>query len=410
MKPLHLQGHQSASFLFLKNGIKTLQQHIVGTDLLSRLSSAPILLLESSTREYGPDTHNNKKVEQVCQHVNFLFSRQLGLRVAVSRTSTYSAFPTNTDVRQVIDMAKRIGASTLVAMGSGTAMDLAKATIVETSASSIVGSQRKSRPQNMFEQVILIPATCGAIIAAASPIALLFDTAEDAIVPSRAISRANTDIPTTIAVFDGRTADYIQGRDEAILACISLILDHLLQMGYPNLTEGPQTTEADGLSTLETLLTILTTDESDRASFDDEDLCSSLLLSSDRFMSFGTESEGLPRERSAPLALAASLLPRAFPETDMISLMASLTPSLLRILTEKAREVPKSPDDSVKHKIESLLQLHDSRLQNLSPRIMTTESVDVLHRHMRANQSLWNCWDSSDEYLMSLLRDRVFAQ
>ena len=118
----------------------------------SRFSQAPILLLTSQpdAQQGRPD----KGVDETCRRTDFLLQQQMGFRTVVSHPMSGYVFPTNADLENASELAVRIGASTLAAVGSGGVIDLAKA---------VHQVQSKS-----IDEVLLVPATFGATLSAAS--------------------------------------------------------------------------------------------------------------------------------------------------------------------------------------------------------------------------------------------------
>jgi hypothetical protein len=332
-----------SSRTILKDGLKGLRRFL---EQSPNVAATPILLIQSRP-QYG--THS-KSVEKVCQEVDFLLTKQLGLRAIISQHDY--ALPTQHNIDQQLELASRVGATTVVAVGSGATIDLAKATVQSTS--------------NM-DELILVPATYGATMVSTASHSLLLDPLEEEIVVSPLTHELKRNVPTSVAVIEADKLDP-QGRNNAVFAAIALAMDGILR--------GKKDPAIESL---------LASDSwSDKAP---TDVIQGQLLDIGTFISYGLGEE----DRSIPLALAASLLPNHFAQDKAVDFMASLAPLLYRLA--------RSTEPNM---LESRLQeesLHDA------PKVLTTESFENLLSSIHANQTLWNCFDARDNVLRQVLQD-----
>jgi glycerol dehydrogenase-like iron-containing ADH family enzyme len=128
---------------------------------------------------------------------------KMGFRTVQSNISL--AFPTTSQVQTQIDLFTCTGAKTILAVGSGAAMDLTKAVL-----------------QKGYGRGILVPSTYGAIIASTSSHAMLLDTTEEAlVVPDNSLESDNT----TVIIENDELAE-THGNDAA-WACMAIGMDSL---------------------------------------------------------------------------------------------------------------------------------------------------------------------------------------
>ena len=238
------------------SGLQGLAKHLRSNSPIA----GPILLIES--RPTGKT--ESKIVQKACQHVQFLLAQQLGLRTVPSH-SNY-AFPTPSEVQQQVDLMSRVGASTVIAVGSGVAMDLAKAV-------------------PSAEHRILIPATHGALLAASTSHALILE--DDSLIPSLRIP----DQPTVVHLEEKLTLS----QPDALLAALALA-----QSSPDN-----QQTSSDVHAMIENP--------------DHDSVCQFLGTVASK-VGYGLD-EG---ERNGALAVAVALLPKIFPDRHLLSVLASL--------------------------------------------------------------------------------------
>jgi hypothetical protein len=332
----------------LPRGFKSLQKWLQVEK--SRFSASPILLLESTPHHQASNPH----VAKACQHVKFLLSQQLGFRVVQGRPA--GAYPTSEDVIKQLEMAARVGAGTVVAVGSGTAMDLAK-----TLATSV-------------DEILMIPATYGGVLASSTPHALLLDAKEETLVlPHNDNSwngseqQQSASCPRTIGLLEPNLMETGNFHDAA-LATISLLLDAAYRKVLPE-------------ETLPKYVDKLLSHDGP----DDEYLLYALIKAG-QDTSFGLESQ----DRSIPIALLASLLPTSFADQSTLTFLAGLAPSMYSLTGADA--------------------VDPSKLQSAPKLIVANETVADLMALVRTNQSLWRCRDATSRAFLTVLNEHVLLQ
>jgi hypothetical protein len=291
---------------------------------LSSLKQSPVLIIGSKpANEAFLDT----KVGSVLHKLHHHASMEFDLKVIQSSVS--SAFPTKSDVTKCIELAQRTGAGTLMAVGSGAAMDLCK----------IVASKYQC------DEVILVPATSGGIIASSASGSLFLDEHEEAIHASECGS------PNTTLVID----DIIHHK-YAQQSALLIALDAM----HRNTDEN-----ADNTTKICQL------------SFSGE-LTEALLLAGP-LLSFGDKGH----ERSPILTLATSLIPMVYSNSHILEFWASLLPGKMQnmsnemlveyrqALTEVQGECPKLAEMSVDNlPLSKLMEyIHDNQVEWNTPEV-----------------------------------------
>eukprot|EP00593_Proboscia_inermis_P010925 CAMPEP_0171325192 /NCGR_PEP_ID=MMETSP0816-20121228/116649_1 /TAXON_ID=420281 /ORGANISM="Proboscia inermis, Strain CCAP1064/1" /LENGTH=315 /DNA_ID=CAMNT_0011824297 /DNA_START=330 /DNA_END=1278 /DNA_ORIENTATION=+ len=161
----------------LAPGIKNLKSYLQSE--LNVLRWAPVLLISSNA---GASSSKLKPVADSCQWVQFTLGQQFSMRTVPTTISL--AFPTKDSLDQTLELMQRTGASSVVSVGSGAAMDLGKA-VQATLGSS---TDAKKTP------LILVPTTYGGVLAAGVSHSLFLDGNEETLVP---LPRSHQEIIST---------------------------------------------------------------------------------------------------------------------------------------------------------------------------------------------------------------------
>lgn len=341
----------------------------------SRFAASPILLI-SSKPDTAAGTQSNKKVQDACKLVGFVFQQQFNHRTVVAHPNSGYTCPTLTDVNNAIELAARVGATTVAAVGSGCAIDLAKAIV--QNASSVD-----------FDELILIPATYGGIFASGSSHSLLFDPKEESIVVHPNKDSDDGRVTTTFVNIEASRIDPI-GAKIAVLAAIAVNLDRSMQRIKSKTVEDIFLSEA--LLHVKEIKNLSIVSKAEEQSFHEN--LTSFLLKSGMQMSYGLGDE----ERSIPLALATSLIPKVFPQHTVLGVMASLMTAIYNNLNME--------DFSGAEAIVNSLFLE---CKDLLPILVTTESMEVMMSEIHTNQSLWNCLDAPDSVLRTFLKETMLT-
>jgi hypothetical protein len=335
-----------------------------------KLLQAPILVISSLPAANQPSL---SPVSQACQHVQFTLSQQLGMRTVPSTVS--SAFPTLHDLELRLELARRTGASSLVAVGSGAAIDLAKALSHEDD----------------WDHVILVPATHAAVLACASSHSLFLDPIEEALIPlPKTETKTNATVdnkPPTVPVVATLEEKLVAPMDQSsvVYASLAIALDAIYRQSHNPLALELFQKASAALDSAETL-----THES----------AMELLYQAGTLVSYGLDRE----DRSTPMTLASSLIPRIFPHVHVLDFLASMVPGLCRVMEGDSMHYS-SYDASVQTRIQKVLQNTDSipQLTVTSDEFKGFSIPDMALSHIRTNQTLWNSLDVSDSVLTELL-------
>lgn len=287
-----------------------------------QIAAAPVLLIESKPLN-GVE---NKHVDEACRWARFVFQQQMGLPTVVYH-SQY-AFPTLSDMQQASEMAARVGAATVAAVGSGSAMDLAK-----------------SLP---LEDLILMPVTPGAVLTAGSSHSLFYDFTEDTLLPRERQHKG------TVALMHSKS----ENLQESLYACLAIALDSVFQ-------------EYNKESTLlEEAIRII----KESSSLEDAE---DLLIRSGQSLRYGLDD----KKRSIPLALLASLVTTELTAYSPIGVIASSVPSLLDVLNDKYSIEDNDLIDAAPRAIAS--SSIDSLLAHIRDNQAVTGCYDVSDRILR---------------------------
>ena len=403
-------------------GIKSLRSYLQSK--LDVLRRAPILLISS---EAGASSSHLKSVADSCQWVNFTLSKQFGMRTVPTTIS--SAFPTNDSLVQTLELMQRTGASSVVGVGSGAAMDLAKA--VQANLSNNNGLE----DQTNNTRLILVPTTYSGVIAAGASHSLFLDGDEETLVPLPLNHQQVLATPdgagtsaTVVATLDPQK--YMEHLDDAkvdvLLYAVSAIL---LDAGsrkstHPSLPILLQST-IDLIS-----LRKNNNSDSEISTTNDQLLAAmipsltNLLYESAGLLSYGL-SDGFLEEdnRSITIALGSSLIPTLFPETHPISFIASLVPGLCHYYSQQQHQQHDQQqqtendgnDDSINDKLRTLVQQLQEQPSEGGmrppPSLVTRDETlegfsipDMALSHIQSNQAVWKPQDVPDDMLMQVLQ------
>jgi hypothetical protein len=341
--------------------------------------------------------------------VHFTLQQEYGLRVIDTKIS--SGYPTTHDITQRIELLQRTSGHgstpTIIGVGSRPAMDLTKAiqtTLIENNHA------------NSVPRTILIPSTYGGIVASGSSHSLILDSTEETLVPipsSSTSSSSNTTTTTTttngiVGVIAPMETKYMEPLDETkyninLYACTAIVLDAVYR----------KSTNPILGSLIDTLIQELS-DQNQPSSSTSSKLLSitKLLYDSGSVLSYGLMND----DRSIPIALASSLIPRLFPEMHPLSFFASLVPGLCHVVQKQKQSTTTTRGNSNNNSKQinlliSILREEKRRTMplQLPTLIVQDESLkgfsipDMALSHIRSNQAVWNCYDVPDDTLLEVI-------
>jgi hypothetical protein len=393
----------------LRGGLKQMQHFLEQEG--SRFRSSPILLLVSQPMMVDTDTENNmsgtttaltQQQQKIHAHAihqtKFLLQQKMEYQTVLAHCSPH-AFPTQKDVDSVMTLSQRVGAYIVAAVGTGNAMDVAKAAYANN---------------DLLDELILIPTTYGASMAASSSHSLLYDSEEQAIVPqpSTEASVLITNRPKTIVALDDMAMfDAVTNKNSTLFGLLAIVLDQIYQSNNCEAIRTNTSSANEYMQTIEQILSCIKGNANDTTSGtgsmehvppQDEKIISHLCHTIGASISYGFHHVGdniVPR--SIPLALATSFIPlsNTFSQYSITTVMASFVPAYCDLLLQQRNQ------QMTPHFVRLIEQIPTS----LAPQIITNESYSTLLSHIHSNQVLWNCHDDDldDEVCRILLHNHL---
>jgi len=344
----------------LSPGIRSVQNFLHNE--LSNFQQSPILIVSSEPATTGAVPMS--AIKDASRWLHFTLSQNFGLRTVPATIS--SAFPSVQDLESRIDLLRRTGASSIVAVGSGAAIDLAKT----------LAAERK----DSIEQLLLVPSTHAAMIAAGASHSLLLDSVEETLVSNQSTVVCST----TVAALDPK---YFATVDSTIAfyGVLAIVLDAALRRSTDRLL----------MEVVSEILELVRDGGHDTMSHEE---IVSLCFRSSTLLSYGLGSE----DRSSPIALASSLIPTIFPHVHILSFWASLVPGLCHALEST----------SVTGPVQELVGiLHDrAEWKNFPKPTVVDEKMkgfsvpDMALSHLQSNSALCKTFDMPNQMLIEILQ------
>ncbi len=369
----------------LAPGIQSLRSHLQSE--LNTLRQAPVLLI---TSEPGPESAKIKPIADSCQWVKLTLAQQFSIRTVPTTIS--SAVPTNDSLEQTLELMQRTGASSVVSVGSGAAMDLGKAV-------------RTTLEETRTTPLLLVPTTYSGILAAGATHSLFLDNEEETLVPVptrhlelASLSKEASAHATVSTLEPHKYMEPLSASsfDDMLYALAAILLDAgLRESTHPS------------LPTLLQELHDLVLLRKNGNQFDATELSPlliNLLYRSSCLLSYGL-SDGFEEEdnRSIVVALGSSLIPTLFPETHPATLWASLVPGLSHVCKDA---------QSHNKVLLALVQALESPSATMLPPPSLTpkdESLqgfsvpDMALSHIHSNQAIWKPSDVQDDIFVQVL-------
>jgi hypothetical protein len=288
-------------------------------------------------------------IENQIGKCQFFTSMQFNLKtISYGSNNLFGAYPTKTDLNSTLELMRRTGATNVIGVGTGAAMDLAKASFHKHCEEFNLTGRDSGK-------LILYPSTLGATLAAASKDCLTLCPEEEALLPHYS-SAAATEIvlddeaitlpswllsngTTELRDQKGNNATII----DSALASIVIALDAAhslgdvtfdeqeLEMRYKTLIDVSITNALDSIKIIND------TPVNDTAGLKaaiqtSKEYAITAMLNAGQLLSFGN-CPSLPR-RNVSVAMTSALLPQYFPFGNWLSFTASLLPGLCRAIEE----------------------------------------------------------------------------
>lgn len=369
--PLHLTRELMSTAFFaprqmVRGGLKALESFMRAEK--ARYNHAPVVLITGQPFVTKPSDRQpyNDQIEATGKQLELVLRHKLRLHT-VTAEAGYN-FPTVSECHEAFALTNRVGASTIVATGTGVAVDLAKA---------VAASNKK------VEQLILCPGTLGGALASSTMHPLLLDPVEETLVYQQQEENAGSadlqkrkDVGTVIALLSNNIEMDKPYKQNSILAALTIALDYIYR-------DAGGDTESMEIILEKAQLLLANVDSADFVEI--FELC----YLAGELVSFGVAGNG--ETRSLSLALASSLLTTAeCSQFNTMTLWASLAPTLRKAVL-------------IRHPERDLIGIPQA------PTVVTNESVDELLSHIHANQALWSCCDCSDDEFREILGKHVLV-
>lgn len=339
----------------------------------------------------------------------FVTSMEMGLRTVQGTVS--SAYPMWHDVEICVELARRSGSTAVLGVGAGSAIDLAK------TVSSVLS-------QHHSVELVLVPATLGAAMASMNAHSLLLSQEEEALLPAEFASSVSRDgssfspVNATVAL-DGDTMaiPYLKQSSprssaatvaDAAFASLAICIDaaHGLPANDEHISNLIAITAENSFAAISGNALYSSSEEKMLTT----NHAISATVHAGQLLSFASGLGG--GNRSIPIALASSLLPRYFPHGHILTFFASMTPALCKTLSSNdaagnaLRTIAKSVTCS--NNITDLIDwvdkaCSDAEIPSLATLAEGTPDVSSMMGRLDANGALLNCEDARFDFLEEIL-------
>jgi hypothetical protein len=439
----------------VRGGMKQLTQFLRKEEV--RFTSSPIVLIVSQpidavnnkgSGSINPDKYSITTTRQAKIHMNaiqqtqYMLQQQLGFQTIVAHCSP-SAYPTRADIDNVTNVAHRIGAYTIAAVGTGNAIDLAKAVYTNN---------------DLYDELLLIPTTYGGSIASMSSHSLFYDREEDTLIPqpqppssssmSSSVS-SSSDRPKIVFALSDEDHDVTKSmfdtatnRHCTLLALLTIILDCIYQ-NIPPTHRHDSTIPNECVRLVEQIFVCL---DNNNTIMNDVPVTTTLELEQQlqqhetllnmchevgTYISYGLQQqqiqyitdnihenaeEDIIYPRSIPIAIAASLASSnvTFAQYTTTTIIASFVLAYCDLVIEKINNNNRyttrtGNEKKIINYLEQLLNKNQNNNNNTTqyynqmvPKIVTNESLSTIISSIRTNQIVWNCYDNHSMNTMDL--------
>jgi hypothetical protein len=410
----------TAATTIVRGGMKQLKQFLQKEE--TRFTSSPIVLIVSQPIDH--DNNNNydrnsiTTTRQAKIHMNaiqqtqYVLQQRCGYQTIIAHCSP-SAYPTITDIENVTNLTQRIGAYNIAAVGTGNAIDLAKAVYMSN---------------DLYDELLMIPTTYGGSIASTSSHSLIYNPDEDTLIPqpssssSSSASSVSLNRPKTIFALNDTDHDItttmfetITNRHCTVFALLTIILDCIYQ-GIPPAYVQESSIPNECVRLIEQIFvcldnnnTITNIPATNTLELVQQQKQHELLLNLchevGTYISYGLQQQSpegstiMPR--SIPIAIASSLSFSnvTFSQYTITTIIASFVPAYCELVIDKINNNTYTNRTSNEMKVISYLQkiVEQNSLNyynKMIPKIVTNESLPTLISAIQTNQIVWNCYDN----------------
>lgn len=385
---------------------QTLQSHI--SKSLSKLRSSTTMIISSSQMIQsnniprktdqnlkGFSNHLKEQVEK-----SHFYPLQYNLKSVSYGSQLTAKYPMQNDIQSACEMMKRTGATNIIGVGSGPAIDLAKACHAESDQG----------------ELILCPSTLGGLLASTSGTCVLLSQEEETLMPHAIGNQDNITlvldekgiaIPSWASRGDDSRGSNATALDAA-LAGLVMSIDAAISIENDEQNEKYSDIIFQNIDASTKCIDIFL--QNNLITDDVKMNAVQTMIQSGNLLSVG---DGDMR-RSISHALTSALLPRYFPHGNWITFTASILPGLISAILDESEYDNHITLNMAIHRILGDENASSSQLlewvQNTFPFVPVLASfaedapdVDILMSKLEDNGAFLNCKDAESVFLSRVL-------
>lgn len=378
----------------------------------------------------------------------FYTSMQYNLKtVSYGKNALFGAYPTKNDIESTLELMRRTGATNIIGVGSGAAIDLAKICFYEYS------SQDDSFLSD-GAQLILNPSTLGATLTATSRDCLSLCTKEEALMPHYCpdtlrckdfdgihviLDEKAIAVPTWVSFGQNTVrAKSEQGKNsnatvtDCVYASLVIALDAAHSLADSSFDHDPGMLDnllddcvASAIKCLDVVKSTTQLDDAmklEAAMNESKTHAINTMIQAGSLLSFGNASSAT--RRNIAIALTSSLLPAYFPNGNWTTFTASLLPGVCHALGTYYGVESAVENQAIRRVIAGILGRDELDVRfshvldwveeiskesaclpvpTLTKLAQGAPDTDELLNKIDENSVLLNCKDATDSYLESIL-------
>lgn len=385
---------------------QTLQSHI--SDSLSKLRSSTTMIISSSPMIQGDKTprKTDQSLKVFSNHLHeqveksHFYPLQFNLKTVSYGSQLTAKYPIENDLQTVCEMMKRTGATNIIGVGSGPAIDLAKACHAESGEG----------------ELILCPSTLGGVLSSTSEQSILLSQEEETLMPYKIGNQDNVTVVMDekgIAVpsWTSREQDSRRANATALDAALAgLVISLDAAMSLENHVQFEKYSTIISQSIDASMKCIDVFLQNNKVTEDVKLNAVETMLQSGFLLSYG---DGEIR-RSVSHALTSALLPRYFPHGNWITFTASILPGLVSAIQEESEYDNNVGFNMVMHRILRDESASSSQLMEwvhntctFVPKLASyaedAPDVDILISKLEDNGAFLKCKDADSSFLERVL-------
>jgi hypothetical protein len=385
---------------------QSLQSHI--SQSLSKLRPSTTIIISSSPTiqadkvprktDQSLKAFSNHLKEQV--EKSYFYPLQFNLKTVSYGSHLIAKYPVENDLQLALEMMKRTGSTNVIGVGSGPAIDLAKACHAESDQG----------------ELILCPSTLGGLLASTSKQSILLSQEEETLMPHKIGNQDNVTVVMDqkgIAIPSWVSREHDSRRNDATaldaaLAGLVISLDAAISLENDDHFDKYSTIIAQNIEASSKCIDAF----AHKYEVSEEVKLNAIhaMLQSGSLLSYG---DGNIR-RSVPHALTSALLPRYFPHGNWITFTASILPGLVSAIHDDSEY-----DNNIGFNMAIQRMLRDENasssqlmewVNNMSkfvPKLASfaedAPDVDILLSKLDDNGVFLKCKDADSDFLERIL-------